>query len=324
MKLRTLLLSTAAVLLAGSVTAFAGYNQRQTDAGSWCLQETTGSAITDRLCVAANGVVDWVKSTVANSAATNDYHEIALTTPVDTTGTNTHNALTVDLDIGNATGGTNAARALQIDALTGDAQVSTTGINIGNLTGTAGAETAIVVGTGWDDGLILNSPLNIDNTIVIDTTTINEETLKNMARGYFEICGDGTTVNNNTVYYGPSQAIVGSATVGQITCDTTAAGNTTEATADAPALQATAIYPLGMVCYATDHNAAAGLTYTLRSAEAAITPAISVSIADNATSGTANATATTAIASGATVAIAVASTNDVGAAPFICRVSYAY
>lgn len=66
------------------------------------------------------------------------------------------------------------------------------------------------------------------------------------------------------------------------------------------------------------------ITYTLRSAAAAITPAISVSIADNILSGTASATATTAIASGATVAVAVASTGNIGTVPFRCDISYAY
>src|SRR3990172_9319169 len=38
----------------------------------------------------------------ADSAATNDYFEQAFTAPVDTTGTNTHNAMTVDLALGNS------------------------------------------------------------------------------------------------------------------------------------------------------------------------------------------------------------------------------
>jgi len=79
----------------------------------------------------------------ADSAATNEYTEIAFTTPVDTTGTNTHNALTIDLAVGNATGGTNTLRGIQIDNITGDAQVT---------------ETAINVGTGFDVGLAVGSP----------------------------------------------------------------------------------------------------------------------------------------------------------------------
>lgn len=68
----------------------------------------------------------------ADSAATNEYTEIAFTTPVDTTGANTHNALTIDLAIGNATGGTNAVTAIQIDPITDDPQVVEKAINIGD------------------------------------------------------------------------------------------------------------------------------------------------------------------------------------------------
>lgn len=68
----------------------------------------------------------------ADSAATNETLEIAFTSPVDTTSTNTHNAVTIDLTIGNSTGGTNAVTGLQIDGITGDADVTETGINIGS------------------------------------------------------------------------------------------------------------------------------------------------------------------------------------------------
>ena len=68
----------------------------------------------------------------ADSAATNESVEIVYTTPIDTTGTNTHNGITLDLAIGNATGGTNNVRGIQIDAITDDPQVVETAINIGD------------------------------------------------------------------------------------------------------------------------------------------------------------------------------------------------
>ncbi|HEC61438.1 hypothetical protein LCGC14_0705670 [marine sediment metagenome] len=71
----------------------------------------------------------------ADSAATNEHTEVAFTTPIDTTGINTHNALTIDLAIGASTGGTNHVRGLEIDGVSGDPQV---------------IESAIVVGAGWD------------------------------------------------------------------------------------------------------------------------------------------------------------------------------
>ena len=80
----------------------------------------------------------------ADSAATNETLEIAFTSPVDTTGTNTHNALTIDLAVGNSTGGANHVTGLQIDAITDDAQV---------------VETAIKIGDEWDVAIDTNLPI---------------------------------------------------------------------------------------------------------------------------------------------------------------------
>lgn len=57
--------------------------------------------------------------------------ELAATTPIYTNGTNTLTGLNIDLDIGNATGGTNTADAIGIDNITGDAQVTETGLSVG-------------------------------------------------------------------------------------------------------------------------------------------------------------------------------------------------
>jgi hypothetical protein len=75
---------------------------------------------------------------VADAAATTNIVEIAFTSPVDTTGTNVHNALNIDIEIGNASGGTNSVNAIAIDNITGDAQV---------------VETGILLGTGFDVGI---------------------------------------------------------------------------------------------------------------------------------------------------------------------------
>jgi hypothetical protein len=211
-------------------------------------------------------------------------------------------------------------------SVTGDTTILTPGdLIIGNGTPsvTQNGEDAYVEGTFEVDGASeFDGAVDFDSTITIGTTAINTNMLTAQARGMFTICGDATTVNNNTVYYGPSQVLTSSATAGSVVCDTTAAGNVTEATADAPVLPATAIYPLGMQCWNPDSGNT--ITYTLRSATAGITPAISVSIADNVLAGTASATATTAIASAATVAVAVASSGDIGTVPFRCDISYAY
>lgn len=189
---------------------------------------------------------------------------------------------------------------------TSDASLDTIMPTGGKLTVQSGGE--IVLPTG--------------SVLTVDTVAVNHAPLAAQGRAIITICGDATTVNNNTVYYGPSQVLTSSATIGAVVCNTTAVGNVTEATEDAPALPATAFYPLGMVCWQPDSGNT--ITYTLRSAEAAITPAISVSIADNILAGSASATATTAVASGATLAVAVASSGDIGTIPFRCDITVAF
>lgn len=221
---------------------------------------------------------------------------------------------------------------LTVTTVAGDGvQVTTGNLKVGNGTpGTAqDGEDAYVEGvlevdgaTKFDGGVTTAGTLTTTGAISIDAVTVNKAPLTAQGRGTFSICGDATTVNNNTVYYGPSQVLTSSATAASVVCDSTAVGNVTEATADAPALPATAFYPLGMVCYQPDSGNT--ITYTLRSAAAGLTPAIQVSIADNVLAGSASATATTAVASGATVAIAVASSGDIGTVPFRCDVTYAF
>lgn len=170
--------------------------------------------------------------------------------------------------------------------------------------------------------------VDFDAAIVIDTTTIAENAVKYAARGSFTVCGDITTVNNNTVYYGPSQVVIDSATAGGVTCNTDATGNTTEATADEIPVAGVAWVPLGMTCWSTDMGATGSpLTYTLRVAAAAYDAgAITTSIADNILSGSspANTIGATEVAANSTVSVALTSAGDVGAGAFVCRVNYAY
>ena len=164
----------------------------------------------------------------------------------------------------------------------------------------------------------------VDGTEILDGT-VNAADLAFAGRGQFTICGDATTVNANTVYYGPDMAVVTSATVGlNRRCDTTAAGNVTEATADAPAYTATAFHVLGMECMHVDSGFS--LSFTLRTAAGATTPSVTCSTVDNDLGCVADVQTTTQIASGATVAVAVASASDVTTAnvPFVCTVFVAF
>lgn len=161
---------------------------------------------------------------------------------------------------------------------------------------------------------------SVGKTVKVSATNFTTTPLASLTgRATIWICGDATTVNNNTVYYGPSRTPVSGA--GR-TCDKTAAGNTTEATADEPAFDATAYQVLSWYCLQPD--AGADLTYTLRSAAAAMTPAQTIAIADNGLDATNKVGTTTAIASGATIAVAVASTADVGTAQFACAINVAF
>jgi hypothetical protein len=164
-------------------------------------------------------------------------------------------------------------------------------------------------------GLTLDS----GSTLTVNAVAVNKTALSLPGRATITVCGDATTVNNNTVYYGPSMVVAAN---GIRTCNIAGVGNVTEATADELAFTDTAFQVLSWYCLQPD--AGANLTYTLRSAEAALTPANAITINDNALSGSSTTATTTAIASGATFAIAVSSTSDVGTAQFACHINVAY
>lgn len=120
------------------------------------LTVTAAATIGTNVTITGPGIVT---SSVpsADHATTVDLFEIAATNPINTTGTNTLNFLTIDAAIGNSSGGTNACVGLQIDAITGDAQVT---------------ETAINIGSGWDSGITTASPVTLsDVNIVLGTST---------------------------------------------------------------------------------------------------------------------------------------------------------
>lgn len=157
----------------------------------------------------------------------------------------------------------------------------------------------------------------IDGTEILDGTITLPDFAYN-SRADFTICGDATTVTNNTVYYGPSGTIA--ANYGRA-CDITAVGNVTEATADDPPFgleQITVAQVVGMDCLLNDPGATVSLT--LRSAAAATTPSVTCSVADNERGCVADVQTTTAISLADTVAVAAASTSDMGTAQFFCTI----
>ena len=269
---------------------------------------TSISAIVDNNVIIQNGATGVVSLNFRDYAdSTDDDMEHAVVT-VNCTDATT-GAEDCDYSVGVAEAGAAAEDRFTIDA-DGGVTVGSANNNLFTVTtdGTGTGEVVLPVGS-------------VEGAEVTDATLLPADELY-PGRARFQVCGDAVTVSNNTVYYGPDQTLVTSSTVGQVKCDTTAVGNTTEATADAPAFKAKAFIVLGMNCYAPDAGSA--LTYTARSAEAGLTPALVVSIADNDTQGMTSAPSTTAIASGATFAVAVASTADVGTVPFLCEVDVAY
>lgn len=136
-----------------------------------------------------SGTLTNTRAPSADSATTNKGIAVNLTAPVDTTGTNTHNAIDVALTISNSTGGTNAVNAVNIGNVTGDAQDNVTGVKIGTGT-TLGTSNAIQVGSGWDAGLVLDSPLQVGST---DGTAISA------IRFAFDAVANGQTSKTTTL-----------------------------------------------------------------------------------------------------------------------------
>jgi hypothetical protein len=118
-------------------------------------QTISGSlTVTENITITGPGI-DTQSVPSADHGTTVDLFEIAATAPVNTTGTNTLNFLTIDAAIGNASGGTNSVVGLQIDAITGDAQVT---------------ETAINIGSGWDSGITCASVASFTGGLKVGTS----------------------------------------------------------------------------------------------------------------------------------------------------------
>ena len=144
-----------------------------------------------------------------------------------------------------------------------------------------------------------------------------------LGRGTIQICGDATTVNNNTVYYGPGSTLTANIPGGR-NCDITAAGNTTEATADAPAFTKKAFRILGMQCF-NQADQDANISYTFRNNTKFTSPKVTCTIADGERDCVADVQPLDIVPAGAPIAIAAASTSDVGASKgFNCTIQIAY
>jgi len=142
-------------------------------------------------------------------------------------------------------------------------------------------------------------------------------------KGFFTICGEATTINNNTVYYGASNTLTANIP-GGVACSIDAAGSTTESSVDEAIFTNQAFNVTGMWCR-NEGDANANISFTLRSAEAATTPSVTCTIADGERNCVADVSTTTQIAAGATVSVAGASTSNVADNNgFVCTVAVSY
>lgn len=154
---------TGAVTFAGLIDANGVADAIVIDADG----DTTISAPTDdQIDVEIEGVDQLVLKGVAaiDSATTTSIAEFQYTTPIDTTGTNTHDAVTIDVAVGNSTAGTNSVRGIVIDAITDDPQIVTTGIEVGDEWDYAIDTTAPIVSTAmvwWQDFLGGTAPVEL-------------------------------------------------------------------------------------------------------------------------------------------------------------------
>ena len=140
----------------------------------------------------------------------------------------------------------------------------------------------------------------------------------NFGRGVFVICGDATTVNNNTVFYGPDLSL--SANNEGFNCDINAVGGAVEADEDEPIYTNQEFLVASMTCR-NEGDADASISYTLRNDGGNLTPSVTCTIADNERDCVANVQTTTTVHAADAVALAVASTSDVGNNNgFICTV----
>lgn len=157
----------------------------------------------------------------------------------------------------------------------------------------------------------------------LDGVTLNLDALGSQGIDFFNVCGEATTINNNTIYYGASTTLTANTFNGQA-CDINAVGNATEATADSPIYTNKDVYITGMTCR-NEADANANISYTLRTAAGATVPSVTCTIADGERDCVADVQTTTAIAAGATVAVAAASSSNVGDNNgFVCTVGVAY
>lgn len=157
---------------------------------------------------------------------------------------------------------------------------------------------------------------------IVDATILPAD-FSQAGRSTFSICGEATTINNNTIYYEPSLTLAADTSGGQ-KCDINAVGNATETSADNIVFTNQAFAVLGMTCR-NEGDANADISFTLRAAAADVSPSVRCVIADGDRECVANEQTTTNVAASALISLAATSTGDIpDANGFNCHVEVAF
>ena len=193
--------------------------------------------------------------------------------------------------------------------------------------------TLTTAGTG-NDALVL--PTNSVSGGEISNAGVTANELANGSVTYAKMGGVlsskivlcGQDANSGTIYGGPAAAVyLGSGAehaIGGATCN--ALDSATEATADAPiAADYPALSILGMFCR-TSTDATNDQVFTLRSAEANLSPSITCTVAGTGTDTSCTAirsgTSPPTVAAGATIAVQSVNTEDLSLQDFWCEVYF--
>lgn len=158
-----------------------------------------------------------------------------------------------------------------------------------------------------------------ENTNTFIDRTDGKLPLTGAGRPQFDMFFCGNAPNNTTNYFGVPDA-TNIAGFGGTACD--AEDSTTEATAD-DVLWTGALKVVGMCCEISS-SGSNGVTITMRSAAADLSPSLTMTIPTGATFGCAYPTADTTIptvAAGATMAVKIVSTENIATADTGCIVT---
>ena len=184
-------------------------------------------------------------------------------------------------------------------------------------------DAGVTIGSANTDSVTLTTDGAGDAEAVLPENSVGADESAVMADS-FVACGQ--QANTGTIYGGPAlSSLNGDGAedgIAGAVCD--ALDNADEGTADLPlGFANTAFKVSGMLCEVSS-SGANGVVLALRSALAAITPAVTCTVATGATTCSPAVGSTTDVAAGATVAVSAVNTEDLSLQDFWCRVFIAW